>query len=53
MKIIKLTEEEHKFLRDCLDDVYHREMELGNGQDFENYGDAQARKFLPKIIDKI
>ena len=46
MKIIKLTEEEHKFLRDCLDDVYHREMELGNGQDFENYGDAQARKYL-------
>jgi len=50
---IKLTEEEHKFLKDCLDDVLHRELELGNGQDFKNYGDAKARKYLPKIIDKL
>ena len=51
--IIKLTEEEHRFLADCLDDVLHRELELGNGQDFENYGDGKARKYLPKIIDKL
>ncbi len=49
----KLTKEELIFLKDCLIDVYHREMELGNGQDFKNYGSIEARKFLPKIIEKL
>tara|TARA_A100000172_G_scaffold7576_1_gene4201 strand:- start:672 stop:842 length:171 start_codon:yes stop_codon:yes gene_type:complete len=52
-KTVKLTEQEHKFLKDCLDDVYHREMELGYGQDFEDQGDVKARKYLPKIISKL
>ena len=52
-KTVKLTEQEHEFLKDCLDDVYHREMELGYGQDFEDQGDVKARKYLPKIINKL
>lgn len=50
---LKLTKEEYDFLGDFLDDGLHRELEIGEGQDFENYGDSKARKFLPKIIDKL
>tara|TARA_R100001244_G_scaffold94771_1_gene71141 strand:+ start:357 stop:674 length:318 start_codon:yes stop_codon:yes gene_type:complete len=53
MTKLQLTKEEHKFLGDFLDDGLHRELEIGEGQDFETYGDLKARKFLPKIIDKL
>ena len=35
---LKLTKEEYDFLGDFLDDGLHRELEIGEGQDFENYG---------------
>ena len=53
MPKLELTKEEYDFLGDFLDDGLHRELEIGEGQDLETYGDLKARKFLPKIIDKL
>ena len=53
MPKLELTKEEYDFLGDFLDDGLHRELEIGEGQDLEIYGDLKARKFLPKIIDKL